>query len=129
MSSHVKGIQDILEFWIPRLRFRIPITGFKIFFSETWIPDSNCSRIPDSYSCIPDSKTQEFGFHQQKCPRFRISQAKISRIPESGFPHMGRIIYLKLVKTILAKSFFERESFWKRTQNERKFKLFRFFRK
>ena len=27
-------------FWIPRRGFGIPITGFQIFFSGTWIPDS-----------------------------------------------------------------------------------------
>ena len=37
-----KGIQDSLRFWIPRSGLRILITGFQIFFSETWIPDSNC---------------------------------------------------------------------------------------
>ena len=41
------------------------------------------------------------------------------------------IICLKLVITISAKSFFGKESFrqYYSTQNERKFKLFRFFRK
>ena len=48
------------------------------------------SGIPDSYSCIPDSKAQDSGFHKQKFPRFRIPNAKISRIPESGFLYMGR---------------------------------------
>ena len=52
-----------------------------ILDSTPWIPDHVCnlSEIPDSFSCIPDSK-----------PRVRISPAKISRIPESGFPYMGR---------------------------------------
>ena len=58
------------------LGFRIPIV----------------SGIPDSYSCIPDSKTQDSGFHKQEFPRFRIPQATISRIPESGHPYMGRHI-------------------------------------
>ena len=48
--------------------------------------------IPDSDSCIPDSKAQDSGFHKQKSPRFRILHAKISRIPESGFPYMGRFV-------------------------------------
>ena len=66
-----KGIQDSLEFWFPCRGFRIPITGFKIFFSETWIPDSSCSRILDSYNSIPDSKAQDSGFHKQKFRGFR----------------------------------------------------------
>ena len=37
-----KGIRDTLGFWIPPRGFRIPITGCQIFFSGTWIPDSNC---------------------------------------------------------------------------------------
>ena len=50
------------------------------------------SGIPGSYTCIPDSKAQDSGFHKQKFSRFRIPDAKISRIPESGFLYMGRSI-------------------------------------
>ena len=49
--------------------------------------------IPDSLSCIPDSKAKDLdstsknfpdsGFHEQKFSGFRIPQAKISRIPDS----------------------------------------------
>ena len=53
-----------------------------------WIPP--VIGILDSYSCIPDSKAQDSGFHKQKFLRFGILQAKISGIPESGFPYMGR---------------------------------------
>ena len=35
------------------------------------------SKIPDSLSCIPDSKAQDFRFHKNK----------MSRHPESGFPY------------------------------------------
>ena len=49
------------------------------------------SGIPDSYTCIPDSKAQDSGFHKQKFPRFRIPNAIISRIPEYGFLYMGRL--------------------------------------
>ena len=56
----------ILGFWIPRHGFRIPGTlsaerGFRI-------PISN--GIPDSLSCIPDFKAQDFGFQKQKFPGF-----------------------------------------------------------
>ena len=40
------------------------------------------SGIPDSLSCIPDSKSI-------KLPEFQIPQATISRISELGFPYMG----------------------------------------
>ena len=77
-ASCIKGIQDSHGFWIPRRGFRIPVTGFQIFSSGTRIPDSNSqwdSRFLQLYS----------GF---QTPGFGIPQAKISWIPESGFPYM-----------------------------------------
>ena len=77
-ASCIKGIQDSHGFWIPRRGFRIPVTGFQIFSSGTRIPDSNCqwdSRFLQLYS----------GFQTSG---FRIPLAKISWIPESGFPYM-----------------------------------------
>ena len=61
-----------IQSWIldptPRItnsRFRIPWSlSVKLGF---WIPI--VSGIPDSLSCIPDSKDQDFGFHKQKFPR------------------------------------------------------------
>ena len=78
-----KGIQDSLGFWIPRRGFRILGTRFPSFSVELgfWIPIVR--RIPDSLSCILDSKAQDFGFHKQNFPRFRIARAKISWIRES----------------------------------------------
>ena len=70
-----KAIQDSLIFWIPRGGFQ---SSMKLGF---WIPIF--SGIPDSLRCIPDSKAQDSGF--------RIPQAKISRIPESILPYMGRV--------------------------------------
>ena len=65
-----KGIRDNLGFWIPRCGLRIPGTGFQSLSVELgfWIPIIGA--IPDSLSCIPDSKTQD-----------------------SGFPHMGRNVW------------------------------------
>ena len=65
----MKGIQDSLGFWIPRRGFRISGIGSQYLSVEFgfWIP------IPDSLSCIPDSKAKDSEFHQQK----------ILRIPES----------------------------------------------
>ena len=47
------------------------------------------SENPKFLNCIPDSKAKDFGFHNQFffCG-FRILQAKIPRIPESGFPNI-----------------------------------------
>ena len=61
-----KGIEDSLGFSIPRRGFRIPGTGFRILCQ--WNLDS------------------EFQFSVG----FRIPQANISQIQESGFPCMGR---------------------------------------
>ena len=44
---------------------RIPRCGFLISDSRYWIPVF-VSGIPDSLSCTPDSKTQDFRFHKQK---------------------------------------------------------------
>ena len=54
LSPH--GIQDSLVFWIPCRGFRIPGTAVRI-------PIRNC--IPDSLSCIPESKAQRFRIQQQ----------------------------------------------------------------
>ena len=67
-----KGIQDRLGFWIPRCGFQIPGTGVQSLSVELgfWIPI--VSGIPDSVSCIPDSKTRDSGFHKQNFPGFRV---------------------------------------------------------
>ena len=67
----MKGIQDSLGFWIPRRGFRISGIGSQYLSVEFgfWIP------IPDSLSCIPDSKAKDSEFHEQK-------------FADSGIPHM-----------------------------------------
>ena len=60
----VTGIKDSHGFWIPRPGFRSLLVKFGF-----WIP--NFSRIPDSLSCIPDSKAQDSGFHKKKFPGVR----------------------------------------------------------
>ena len=69
---YLKGIQDSLGFWIAYCRFRISGTGFQSLSLEIgfWTPIAIVSGIPDSLSCIPDSKTQYPGFHKQKFPGF-----------------------------------------------------------
>ena len=67
----------VLPFRILRLRFRIPGKGFPVSLLVElgfWI--LIVSRIPDSLSCIPDSKTQGCRFHEQNVSGFRIPQAK-----------------------------------------------------
>ena len=86
----MEGIQDSLGFWIPRPGFRIPGTGLslsvEVAFRLPTVPI--VSDIPDSLSCILDYKTPNSGFHEQEFPGYRIPQAKISLIQESGFPYI-----------------------------------------
>ena len=76
-----KGIQDSLGFWIPHRGFRIPGTGFQYLSVELeiWIPI--LGRIPDSLSCILNSKAQDTGFHSKNCTDSGI------RIPLHGARH------------------------------------------
>ena len=71
--------------WIPVPRYCIPVFLVKL---GLWIPI--LSRILDSLSCILNSKAQDSGFNKPNFHGFRIPQAKLSRIPGSGFFYMGR---------------------------------------
>ena len=64
-------MKDSLGLWIPRPKFRIPVTGFRSLIAkfEFWIPIF--SRVPDSLSCILDSKAQDCGFHKKKLLGFQ----------------------------------------------------------
>ena len=87
-----KGIQDMLGFSIA---FRIPFNAFQspgatfqslsVDWLGFWI--LIVSGIPDSLSCILDSKAQDSRFHKQNFPEIRILQAKISQIPDLRFPY------------------------------------------
>ena len=46
--------------------------------------------IPDSLSCIPDSKDQDSRFHKRKFLGFQILQEKMSRI-RPGFRNLGSL--------------------------------------
>ena len=100
-----KGNQDSLGFWIPCRGLRIPDTGFQSLTVELgfWIPIF--SGIPDSMSCIPDSKANDI----------HIPQAKFTRIPDSTgknywdcgirFPLHGAEQFLKeWFKRVIAKN-------------------------
>ena len=59
--------------------FRIPYTGFQ----SVWNLDSGfLSGIPDSLSCIPGSKAQNFGFHEQTF--FRVPDSTGKNFTNSG---------------------------------------------
>ena len=64
------GIQDSLRFWILDSTPWIPDSNYwiSIFANGNWIPDPKICGFPDSLSCIPDSKTQDSGSHEQIFP-------------------------------------------------------------
>ena len=74
-----KGIQYSLGFWIPRRGFQIPATGYQSLSVELWTLDFKVLGflIPWAVFRIPK-------------PGFLIPHARISDIPESGFPYTGR---------------------------------------
>ena len=61
--DHAPGIPDS-TYWIPVFVVEL---GFWIAF---------VSGIPDSSSCIPDSKAEDFGFYEEHFPGFWIPQEK-----------------------------------------------------
>ena len=67
---------------IPRRGLRIPGTAFQSFLVDLgfWIPIL-CG-IPDSLSCIPDSKTRNSGFHKGKI--YQIPDFTSRNFPDSG---------------------------------------------
>ena len=67
-----KEIQHSLGFWIPRCACRIPGTGFQSLSVELEFCIPVVIGIPDSLSCIPDSKAQDSRFHRQKFPDSEI---------------------------------------------------------
>ena len=87
MSPPYKRIQDSLKVWIPRRGFRILGTGFHIFNSGIWIPDSNCFRDPGFLELEFGFRSRGFRYHKTA----KISQISVfckqKFIPESGFPY------------------------------------------
>ena len=67
-----KEIQDSLRFWILRRgSVQISGTGFQYLSVELGFRIPIVSGIPDSLSCIPDSKAKDFWLHEQNFPGFR----------------------------------------------------------
>ena len=71
-SSHVRKPRTVLD-----SGFHNVDTGFRYLSVELglWIPI--VGGIPDSLSCIPDSKYQDFGSHKQNFPGFRNPEKTI----------------------------------------------------
>ena len=67
-------------------------SGFRVLDSSLfqWNLDSRFHTLVGYLSSILDSKPLDSGFHKQTFPVFRLLQAKISQIPEPGYPYMGR---------------------------------------
>ena len=67
-------------------------SGFQVLDSSLfqWNLDSRLDSLVEYVSSILDSKALDSGFHRQNFPGFRILQAKIFQIPESGYPYTGR---------------------------------------
>ena len=62
-------------------------SGFRVLDSSLsqWNLDSRFHSLVGYLSSILDSKALDSGFHRQNFPGFRILQAKIFQIPESGY--------------------------------------------
>ena len=76
-SPHVRESKIVLDSGFHTVDSELQeLAWIPVFVSGTWIPVF--SGIPDSLSCIPDSKAKDFGFHKEKFSGFRI--------PQSGIP-------------------------------------------
>ena len=78
----------------------IPGTGFQSLSGKLgfWIPF--VFGIPDSLSCLPDSKVEDFGFYLAglNFPRSRIPKTKVSRILEFRIAlHLARLTWRCLI--------------------------------
>ena len=85
ISPNVKESKTVLDSGFHAVDSGFQVLDCTLFVSATWILGSIFSRIPNSLNCIPDndSKAEDFGFHKQNFPRFRIPQAKSFQIADS----------------------------------------------
>ena len=83
-SPHVRESKTLLDSGFHAVDSGFHLLDSRSFSVELGFRIRIVSGIPDSYTCIPDSKAQDSGFHKQKFPRFRIQNAKIFRIPLHG---------------------------------------------
>ena len=92
LHPHASESKTVLDSGFHARGFRIPGTWFRSLSVGLRFRIPIVTRIPVLLSCDPNSKAQEPGFHKIKFPRFRIPQAKFSRIPDStskNFPDSG----------------------------------------
>ena len=71
----VRESRTVLNSGFHAVDFRFQLLDSEVFVSGSQIPDSTLQwdsrfQIPDSYSCIPNSKAQDSGFYKQKFLRF-----------------------------------------------------------
>ena len=80
-TLHVFDVRDLRQSWIldSTLRFRVPGTGFLLFSVILGFGIVIFNKIPNFLNCIPDSRTQDSGFHKEIFPIFRIPQPTFSR--------------------------------------------------
>ena len=90
MFAPCKGIQDSPEFWISCRGFQIP--DAVLCFRFQWNLDSGFQPLVGPGLVELYSRFQRLGFRIpiENISGFRIPQAKIFRISESGFPCMER---------------------------------------
>ena len=71
LETDVRESKTVLDSGLHALDSKFQLLDSRSFSVElgSWIPI--VIGILDSYSCIPDSKSQDSGFHRQKFPRFR----------------------------------------------------------
>ena len=71
LETDVRESKTVLDSGFHALDSKFQLLDSRSFSVElgSWIPI--VSGILDSYSCTPDSKSQDSGFHRQKFPRFR----------------------------------------------------------
>ena len=63
---HVRASNIVWDSGLHAVDSRFQALDYGFFVNGTWIRIPNVSRIPDSVRCIPDSKAQDSGFHEQK---------------------------------------------------------------
>ena len=105
-SYNVRESKTLLDSGFHAVDSEFHLLDFRSFSVELGFRIRIVSGIPDSYTCIPDSKAQDSGFHKQKFPRFRIPNANISRIPGSGFLYMDwknsyNVLQIRCIKVLL----------------------------
>ena len=88
VSPHVRESKTLLDSGFHAVDSGFQLLDSRSFSVELWFRIRIVSGIPDSYTCIPDSKAQDSGFHKQKFSK--IPDSKCKNFPDSGILYMGR---------------------------------------